>query len=164
MKRAFLYETRIGRVLIAEDDLGITDLALDTGTKEVKIDGGIEYAETDRIKRTASQLYEYLDGKRTTFTVPLHPQGTKFQLAVWDALREIPYGQTRSYRQIAGKVGSPKGCRAVGMANHANPIMIIVPCHRVIGANGSLVGYGGGLDIKQQLLELEGSHPRASVK
>lgn len=101
------------------------------------------------------QLLEYLHGQRREFDLPLKPQGTPFQRKVWTALQEIPYGQVRSYRDIALASDCPKGFRAVGMANNRNPIPIIIPCHRVIGANGSLVGYAGGLELKQALLALE---------
>ncbi|MFB0921402.1 MAG: methylated-DNA--[protein]-cysteine S-methyltransferase [Oscillospiraceae bacterium] len=104
----------------------------------------------------AKQLREYFAGKRRDFDLPLDAQGTAFQKKVWTALMEIPYGETRSYKDIAEAVGSPKGFRAVGGANHNNPISIIIPCHRVITADGGLGGYGGGLDIKTLLLELEG--------
>ena len=104
----------------------------------------------------AKQLTEYLTGKRKQFDVPLDLQGTDFQLACWNALIEIPYGETRSYAQQAQRIGRPAAFRAVGQANHTNPVAIIVPCHRVIGANGSLTGYGGGMPAKQWLLELEG--------
>lgn len=114
-----------------------------------------EKKQTRLIERTEKQLKEYLSGKRKVFDVPLNPQGTEFQKRVWKALTEIPYGETRSYKDIAVKIGNPKACRAVGMANNRNPISILIPCHRVIGARGSLVGYGGGLDKKVQLLELE---------
>lgn len=107
-----------------------------------------------------TQITEYLEGTRRNFTLPLAPQGTPFQQKVWDALRTIPYGETRCYREIAEMIGNPKACRAVGMANNRNPIIILIPCHRVIGRNGSLVGYGCGLDVKQRLLELEGALPR----
>lgn len=101
------------------------------------------------------QLEEYFEGSRTEFELALDPRGTKFQTAVWDALCDIPYAQTRSYGQVATAVGNPKAPRAVGMANNRNPIAVIIPCHRVIGASGSLVGYGGGLDRKVWLLEHE---------
>ena len=104
----------------------------------------------------ACQLSEYCAGKRKTFELPLRPEGTEFQRRVWAALSEIPYGETRSYGQIAATIGNPGAGRAVGMANHKNPLPIVVPCHRVIGAGGSLTGYAGGLDIKRKLLELEG--------
>ena len=100
----------------------------------------------------------YLSGERRTFDLPLAPEGTAFQKAVWAELEKIPYGETRSYGQIAAQVGNAKACRAVGMANHRNPIPIFIPCHRVIGADGSLTGYGGGLDCKKVLLRLEHNH------
>lgn len=102
-----------------------------------------------------SQICEYFERKRFSFDVPICPQGTDFQLKVWEQLCKIPYGQTRSYGQIAAQVGNPKASRAVGMANNKNPIAIIIPCHRVVGANGSLVGYAAGLDIKRFLLDIE---------
>lgn len=104
------------------------------------------------------ELDEYFQGKRKTFDIPLRTHGTAFQEKVWAALREIPYGETRSYRDIAEAIGHPKAYRAVGMASNANPIFIIVPCHRVIGSDGSLTGYGGGLPMKKALLSLEKKH------
>jgi len=101
------------------------------------------------------QLREYFEGKRTAFDLPLHPKGTPFQMAVWKALMKIPYGETRSYGDIARAVGRPAAVRAVGLANGRNPLPIVVPCHRVIGASGKLVGYGGGLAVKQALLDRE---------
>lgn len=101
------------------------------------------------------QINEYFEGKRKTFDFLIKAEGTDFQKKVWRALCDIPYGETRSYKGIAQAVGSPKACRAVGMANNRNPISFAVPCHRVIGADGSLVGYGGGLELKQKLLEME---------
>ncbi len=106
-------------------------------------------------KEAAGQLTAYFAGARKSFSLPLSPSGTPFQKAVWRALEAIPYGETRTYGEIAVTVGSPKASRAVGMANHRNPISIIVPCHRVIGSTGRLVGYGGGLEKKVFLLELE---------
>lgn len=101
------------------------------------------------------QLREYFEGKRREFTLPLAPKGTPFYQKVWQALLQIPYGETRSYGQIAAQLGSPKASRAVGMANHNNPIAILIPCHRVIGADGRLVGYASGLGVKEALLKLE---------
>lgn len=101
------------------------------------------------------QLQEYFSGERREFDIVLAPAGTPFQLAVWNALRTIPYGETRSYGEVAKLVGRPAAVRAVGAANGANPLPIVVPCHRVIGSNGSLTGFGGGLDLKRRLLELE---------
>lgn len=113
-------------------------------------------AEENHILRLAKkQLEEYSAGRRRTFTVPVRQQGTEFQKKVWHALCAIPYGETRTYGQIAAAVGSPKAARAVGGACNKNPIAVIVPCHRVIGASGGLVGFGGGLDLKHRLLELE---------
>ena len=107
------------------------------------------------VQQTIKELEEYFAGNRKVFTVPLDLRGTEFQKKVWEALREIPYGETRSYKEIAEKIGNPKASRAVGMANHRNPIGIVVPCHRVVGANGKLTGYAGGIPMKQALLELE---------
>lgn len=111
---------------------------------------------SELLLRTARELDEYFAGQRREFDLPLSLHGTAFQLRVWEALRQIPYGQTRSYKQLAAMIGQPSACRAVGGANHHNPVSIIVPCHRVIGADGSLGGYGGGLDKKRILLRLEG--------
>lgn len=112
-------------------------------------------ASTSLLLETVQQLKEYFEGLRRSFTIPLSPEGTPFQQRVWEQLLRIPYGETRSYGQVALMVGSPKAVRAVGMANHRNPISILIPCHRVIGAKGALTGYGGGLEKKQWLLELE---------
>jgi O-6-methylguanine DNA methyltransferase len=101
------------------------------------------------------QIREYLDGKRKVFDFPIELQGTVFQKKVWNVLRGIPFGETRTYAQIAAAIGNPKAARAVGLANGRNPVCIVVPCHRVIGANGKLIGYAGGLDMKKALLELE---------
>lgn len=106
-----------------------------------------------------AQLAEYFAGKRRQFDLPLNPKGTEFQKKVWQALQTIPYGETRTYKDIAEAVGAPKGFRAVGMANHNNPIAIIIPCHRVIGSNGLLTGYAGGLEYKRALLSLERGLP-----
>lgn len=111
--------------------------------------------KTELIDRAVYQMEEYLRGERKRFDLPLKPVGTLFQNKVWEALLTIPYGTTKSYGEIASMIGSPKASRAVGGANNKNPISIIIPCHRVIGANGSLVGYGGGLDKKVSLLQLE---------
>ncbi|MGI6499069.1 MAG: methylated-DNA--[protein]-cysteine S-methyltransferase [Oscillospiraceae bacterium] len=111
--------------------------------------------ETPLLLEAKKQLSEYFCGKRHAFDLPLEPKGTPYQKTVWDALKTIPYGETRSYGDIARQIQNPKGARSVGSANHNNPIPIIIPCHRVIGANGSLTGYGGGLDIKTFLLHLE---------
>jgi O-6-methylguanine DNA methyltransferase len=113
-----------------------------------------------RVATVIAELKDYFAGKRHQFSMPLDLRGTDFQLRCWHALLDIPYGQTITYAQLARRVGSPRGFRAVGMANHDNPVAIIVPCHRVVASDGTLGGYGGGLDIKRALLELEGALPR----
>ena len=115
----------------------------------------------DALRPYLRELDEYFSGKRRMFSVPLDLRGTDFQLQCWHALVRIPYGETRSYRDIAEAIGHPHAFRAVGMANNRNPIAIIVPCHRVIASDGTLCGYGGGLDLKRKLLELEG-HPEST--
>ena len=113
---------------------------------------------TELLSMATIQLDEYFQGKRTTFSLPFKLTGTPFQLAVWKELQNIPYGKTTSYKEIAQKINKPKAYRAVGMANNKNPFPIIIPCHRVIGSNGKLIGYAGGLKLKNYLLELEKSH------
>ena len=114
-------------------------------------------ADTAVLRQCEEELAAYFAGKLRPFTVPLGPVGTPFQLSVWEALRQIPYGETRTYGEIAAAIGNPRACRAVGMANNRNPISILIPCHRVIGSGGALVGYGGGLEVKKFLLKLEGA-------
>jgi methylated-DNA-[protein]-cysteine S-methyltransferase len=163
MKKAYIYNTKLGKILIAEDGNKITEVSLTAGQTDRCGNSGqsglsyqdYEMEETVLIKEAARQLTQYLEGARKDFTVPLQPEGTLFQKKVWEALRAIPYGETRTYRQIAEAIGSPKACRAVGMANHHNPVMVIIPCHRVIGADGSLTGYAAGLDVKKLLLTME---------
>lgn len=113
---------------------------------------------TELLSMATIQLDEYFQGKRTIFSLPFKLAGTPFQLAVWKELQNIPYGKTTSYKEIAQKINKPKAYRAVGMANNKNPLPIIIPCHRVIGSNGKLIGYAGGLKLKNYLLELEQSH------
>lgn len=117
--------------------------------------GGGNPENTPLLREAARQLAEYFAGQRREFSLPLSPRGTAFQRQVWEALCTIPYGETRSYGEIARQIGSPKACRAVGMANHRNPLSIVIPCHRVVGAHGTLTGYGGGLAAKEFLLRLE---------
>lgn len=148
----FSYETVLGVVTFVEE--GGALLAVTTHRSYE----GVEQ-ETALIKEAYQQLSEYLKGERKEFDLPLNPKGTDFQKRVWRALCNIPYGETRSYKQIANAVGNSKAVRAVGMANNRNPITIVVPCHRVIGADGKLVGYGGGLEMKEFLLRLEKSLP-----
>jgi methylated-DNA-[protein]-cysteine S-methyltransferase len=118
---------------------------------------GVESPGNPLLKDAARQLRAYFGGTLCEFSLPLDPHGTEFQLRVWHQLETIPYGRICSYSEIALSIGAPKAVRAVGAANGANPIPIVVPCHRVIGANGKLVGYGGGLPLKKRLLELEGA-------
>ena len=156
-------ETAIGKIGIEEKDGFISKLVFEndiekTGKKRIDC---MNYMDFD--EKTASpvlleaflQLDEYLNGDRIVFDLPLAPKGTSFFEKVWAALTEIPYGQTATYKEIATAVGKPNASRAVGMANNKNPISIFIPCHRVIGSNGKLVGYAAGTDLKQKLLMLE---------
>lgn len=152
MKNIFYYQTPIGKIGIAESDNQITDLYFESNTILAE---KYNVKETDILKEANKQLQEYFDGKRKDFCLPLAPSGTEFMKAVWNSLNSIPYGETRSYKEIAQSVNKTKAYRAVGLANNRNPIPIFIPCHRVIGKNKKLVGYGGGLEIKKYLLELE---------
>ncbi|MBN7773315.1 methylated-DNA--[protein]-cysteine S-methyltransferase [Clostridium aminobutyricum] len=153
MKNLFYYETIVGTIGIAEENGFLTDLFFG---EENAPENSVQ-KESPLLKEAVRQLKEYFTGSRKNFDLPLAPQGTDFQKRDWKALQEIPYGATVSYLDIAQKIGCPKGARAVGLANNRNPISIIIPCHRVIGKNGKLVGYGGGVDKKIKLLELEGA-------
>ncbi len=146
-------ETKIGNIAIIEEENKIIEININEKIEEVENE--IIEKDTKLLQETANQLKEYLLGKRKQFTIPLNPKGTPFMKKVWTALCEIPYGKTVTYGEIAKKIGKPKASRAVGMANHKNPIPIIIPCHRVIGSNGKLVGYALGLPIKKFLLDLE---------
>lgn len=157
MKNIFYYNTKIGRIGIEENGKAITKL--DFINKDIQ-EEIIEINETELLKKAIKQLNEYLDGKRKSFDLPLEPRGTEFQKKVWNALKEIPFGETRSYGEVAKIIGNEKAARAIGMANNKNQIAIIVPCHRVIGANGKLVGYAGGLDLKEKLLKLESNNDK----
>jgi len=154
MKSVFFYDTTIGKIGIAEDGTFITNVYFEDekGAKDANL------IETPLLKEAANQINEYFNGDRKNFELPISPSGTEFQKSVWKALQEIPYGETRSYKEIAIAVGNEKACRAVGMANNKNPISIIIPCHRVIGTNGKLVGYAGGLKVKDYLLNMEKTH------
>jgi methylated-DNA-[protein]-cysteine S-methyltransferase len=151
------YDSPLGNMLLAADERGLRLISFASGKRPERPQSDwqqncVPFVETIR------QLRAYFDGELENFDLPLSLEGTEFQLRVWRSLRDIPYGQTISYGQLACRVGNPKGARAVGLANGSNPIPIIVPCHRVIGTNGSLVGYGGGLSIKKALLFLEKQH------
>jgi methylated-DNA-[protein]-cysteine S-methyltransferase len=151
MKNVWFFDYPIGKIGIAENGDAISDVIFNSE----KISGPFNTAKTPLIQKAAAQLTEYFNKERMDFDLPLFLEGTDFQISVWNALQTIPYGETRSYKDIAAMIGNPKACRAVGMANNRNPISIIIPCHRVIGSGGNLVGYGGGLTAKQYLLELE---------
>ena len=149
MKFGKIYDTSIGKINIIQEGEYIVKIGFDEELKDIEI------KETKLILKTISEIKEYLEGKRKEFDIPIKLQGTKFQKKVWNELLKILYGETCSYKDIAIRINNEKGVRAVGMANHNNPIAIIVPCHRVIGKNGKLVGYAGGIDIKSKLLEIE---------
>ena len=150
MKHGCVIKSPIGNLKIEEEDNYIVEVSF-TEEKETQV-------SSDLLRRCVTEIEEYFRGNRKEFDLPLLLKGTDFQKRVWHALEKIPYGETRSYQDIACMIGKPKASRAVGMANHVNPIVILVPCHRVIGKNGKLTGYGGGLDKKKYLLELEGEH------
>lgn len=141
-------QTKIGLLKIIADDKAILKIRLNASYDEPESGNAVT-------KKCAEQLSEYFSGRRTIFDIPVNPEGTDFQLRVWQALCNIPYGETCCYGDIAKAIGRPKAQRAVGTANNRNPVPIIIPCHRVIGKNGDLTGYAGGVDIKKQLLELE---------
>jgi len=147
----FRYPTAIGIIGMAEEAGALVRVWFENESDAVYG----ELAETALLKEASRQLALYLDGKLLEFTVPLAPAGTPFQLSVWKALCSIPYGATASYADIARAIGNPKAVRAVGGANNKNSLPIFIPCHRVIGRDGSLTGYAGGLDIKKKLLDIE---------
>jgi methylated-DNA-[protein]-cysteine S-methyltransferase len=154
-------ESPIGRLMLTSDGTALTGLYMNLyRNKPSKLPGlgddWIQNATIDPLPAAARQLKEYFAGKRREFDLPLRMEGTEFQQRVWRELTKIPFGETRSYGQLAKRLNNPNGSRAVGLANGRNPIAIIVPCHRVIGADGSLTGFGGGLDRKEWLLTHEG--------
>ncbi|GAB6171363.1 hypothetical protein JCM15765_08410 [Paradesulfitobacterium aromaticivorans] len=161
-------QVQIGRdaydITAAVTSLGLCWLSLGQGEQEERafkwwakrwLPGSTLTRKREPMAEILRQIQDYLEGKRREFSVPLHQEGTLFQLKVWQELLNIPYGKTLSYAEVAARVGISQGQRAVGMANHQNPIAVVVPCHRVIGKNGSLTGYGGGLDLKRELLSIE---------
>lgn len=153
MKNIIKYDSPIGVLRIVIENDALTEIDLDSESPASEVSTNIQ---TPLANKAVSQLDEYFAGERKCFDLPVNPQGTEFQRKDWEALQRIPYGETRTYKDIAEEIGCPKGFRAVGLANNRNPIMIVIPCHRVIGANGSLTGYAGGVHIKKYLLELEG--------
>ena len=148
---AISFNSKIGIITIDADETGIKALSLPDKPKQPDISKASALPLLNEAKK---QVLEYLEGSRKEFDLLLAPEGSVFQQKVWKALTLIPYGETRSYGEIAKLIGNPKACRAVGMANNKNPISLIIPCHRVIGSNGSLVGYGWGLELKAELLKL----------
>jgi methylated-DNA-[protein]-cysteine S-methyltransferase len=149
-------QSPVGRLLLAGDGKRLQHIHFQTGRRDLR--PATKWVRDPRpFERVISQLDEYFAGTRKRFDVELGAKGTDFQRVVWRALVEIPYGETVSYGELARRIGHPLAPRAVGLANGANPLPIIVPCHRVIGSNGSLTGFGGGLDVKRKLLELEGA-------
>lgn len=149
---SYIYKSIIGNIFIKTDEnyvynINIIDIS--------SINKNFEYKKNIIIEEVIKQLEEYFNGKRKSFELPVNPQGTEFQKRVWRELQKIPYGQTRTYKDIAIKIGNPNASRAIGNANNKNPIAIVIPCHRVIGSNNKLTGYAGGIDKKFKLLELE---------
>lgn len=151
----WMFDSPIGPLALGEEDGAIVRLWL-PGQPTPRL----MPHKTPLLERAEGQLKEYFNGQRQVFDLPLAPVGTPFQQKVWKALQEIPFGRVESYGALARRIGSPKGSRAVGMANHHNPIPILIPCHRVVGADGKLTGYAGGLDCKIWLLEREGILPQ----
>ncbi|MCC6171616.1 MAG: methylated-DNA--[protein]-cysteine S-methyltransferase [Gammaproteobacteria bacterium] len=155
-------DSPVGPLFLAASDDGLRAIEFCDNRHPVK--RGDDWREGDNavLRKAAGQLFEYFSGRRRAFDLPLSPAGTEFQRTVWTMLTKIPYGETISYAQLAARVGKPMAIRAVGAANGRNPLPIVLPCHRVIGADGSLTGFGGGLPIKRFLLELEGALPPES--
>jgi methylated-DNA-[protein]-cysteine S-methyltransferase len=147
-------ESPLGPLLLAADDTGLRNIEFVNGRRPARPDSAWR-EDPERLQEPERQLRAYFAGELETFDLPLALTGTPFQLAVWRRLCEIPYGETISYGELARRLGNPNASRAVGLANGANPIPIVIPCHRVIGSNGKLTGYGGGLPIKEKLLALE---------
>lgn len=161
-------DSPVGPLFLAASTYGLVALEFDArlpgqqsirpNPRDLRKENSLAFENSpDRLSSYLLELEEYFEGKRRKFTFPLDLRGTDFQVACWRALQNIPYGQTRTYADIARAVGKPSAFRAVGMANNRNPIAIVVPCHRVIASDGTLCGYGGGLDVKRKLLELEGA-------
>lgn len=149
-------DSPIGRLLVAGDGSALTCISFERGRRPVR--PGADWTRAEQpFRDAASQLRAYFAGRLRRFDLPLKPHGTDFERLVWSALTEIPYGCTIAYGELAARIGRPTASRAVGLANGRNPLPIVIPCHRVIGANGALTGYGGGLETKRWLLSLEGA-------
>ena len=157
------YDSPVGALMLAATDAGIHAVEFPENRHPVKRDDEWREGTHPLLDAAMRQLDGYFAGTRRTFELPLAPRGTPFQLQVWEALRAIPFGATWSYARLAQAIGNPSAMRAVGAANGRNPIPIIVPCHRVIGANGTLTGFGGGLPTKEFLLRLEGAMPTTLI-
>jgi len=147
-------ESPVGPLLLTANESGLRSIEFVNGRKSVQANPHWQ-EDAEPLRETIRQLRAYFAGELETFDVKLAPEGTPFQLSVWNRLCEIPYGETISYGELARRIGNPNASRAVGLANGSNPIPIVIPCHRVIGSNGKLTGYGGGLPIKEKLLALE---------
>jgi methylated-DNA-[protein]-cysteine S-methyltransferase len=150
-------DTPVGRLNLAVDDTGVLIEVRLPNRRRDDVSPGLAGAARAGMDAAKIQLDEYFAGKRRTFELQMQPRGSSFERSVWDLLREIPYGKTTSYGAIAAALGLTNGARAVGRANGSNPLPIVIPCHRVIGSDGTLTGYGGGLPLKRVLLELEGA-------
>lgn len=147
-------ESPVGPLLLVADEAGLRQILFVNGRHPARPESGWK-EDAGPLRNTVSQLRSYFAGEREEFDLPLAPEGTRFQQEVWRRLCEIPFGETISYGELARRIGNPQASRAVGLANGSNPIPIVIPCHRVIGSNGKLTGYGGGLPIKEKLLGLE---------
>ncbi len=156
-------DSPLGTLVLAGSDPSLALIELPTAGGQTDVQASWARDDT-AFEQPRSQLKDYFEGRRTAFELVLEPKGTPFQLLVWQALRSIPYGCTCSYAEIARTIGRPRAARAVGAANGRNPIPIVVPCHRVIGADGSLTGFGGGLPAKRYLLDLESGHQHLSFE
>ncbi|KAF1711232.1 cysteine methyltransferase [Pseudoxanthomonas kalamensis DSM 18571] len=159
MIRYLHIDSPVGRLLLAAGEAGLCAIEFPSNRHPVVRGEDWHAGENPVLLATRRQLDEYFAGQRRQFELPLSPSGTGFQRQVWAALATIPYGQTLSYAQLAARIGQPSAVRAVGAANGRNPLPIVLPCHRVIGADGSLTGFGGGLPTKRFLLQLEGALP-----
>ncbi|WP_078597470.1 methylated-DNA--[protein]-cysteine S-methyltransferase [Evansella clarkii] len=175
LKKPFIYyaemDSPIGKLTVGKSEKGIcfVEFGSSEETKPLiekwlqsKLMNVKLVEDTEQLHEAAMQINEYFSGERRDFDLPLDLRGTQFQNLVWNQVKTIPYGETRSYKHIAMEIGAPKAVRAIGGANNQNPVPLIIPCHRVIGSNGSMVGYGGGLDKKVQLLTLEGAIEKIS--
>lgn len=161
MKYYTRFDTPLCEIILFGDSAGLSNILLNTNSSEVSG----EWLRDDAFFKNAEyQIKKYLSGKRTKFDIKINPQGTEFQKKVWNELTKIPYGKLCSYRDIATSIGNPKACRAVGMANSKNPIPLIIPCHRVIGKNGSLTGFSSGIAIKEKLIKLEAANNNITNK